>query len=150
MPEVYDLDNMPSDKDSGSGEAKPAKQQSRIEIGDGSQYKSKRRTPPPPNPKAQAARGVVLALITVAAIAFIIYYVFAPKHPNSTTSETTAPPTTVNRPTGNMGTPGPVPNRRGNPSFNPAVRNMGSTNGGAPGFAPQAGEDRPAQPDGIR
>ena len=149
MPEVYDLDNMPSDKDSGSAAAKPAKQQSRIEIGDSSQYKPKRRTPPPPNPKAQAAKGVVLALITVAAIAFIVYYVFAPKHPNSNTTETTAPQAAVNRPISPMGTPGPVL-YRGNRSYNPAVRNMGNPNGGAPGFAPQPGEDRPAQPDGIR
>jgi hypothetical protein len=63
----------------------------------------------------------------------------------------TAPPTATNRPIGNMGTPGPLPNRRGgNPSYNPALRNMGNPNGGAPGFAPQAGEDRPTQPDGIR
>src|SRR5438552_3882524 len=68
----------------------------RIQIGDDTQYKSKRRTPPPPNPKALKTRAAVLALITVAAIAYMIYYALAPKRPTGVSTE--KPSTATNRP----------------------------------------------------
>ncbi len=178
MPEVYDLD-AGSEKDPKSGTPgrsgvrsdasdkpprsatsalpEPAatvhdddgKSASRIQIGDDTQYKSKRKAPAPPNPRTQNAKAVVLVLVALGAVAFIIYYALAPKRPSGIVTE--KPSTATNRPLANMGSPGPTPNRTPiNRSYNPGINNMNNPTGRAPGFAPGSDDQRPPQGDGIR
>ena len=82
MPEVYDIGSpVPDDPKKKDGAATSAK--STIQIGSaGNVYKSKRKKPKPTSPRVIRMRLIGLGTVIVAALAFIVFQMFAGKKPS--------------------------------------------------------------------